>query len=614
MESREACQGELQLDRDEAPWLKSALCLAVLFCVTVAAFLPALRSPFVRDDFLAIIYNHAGRTSGSLGEVLFSSSYHATRPLFNLVNAVEIRLFGPHPMPFHLVDLSVHLVNGLLAWILIGKLAFVFSKGRPYVCRSVCWCACGIFLLHPLQVESVVHISAGSGLFMVAFYLFALILFASYKRLSMEAGNERGGRASRLALYMASLACSVVAVFFKESAATILFSVWGVNILFEVLYNTRCGGSPTRQHLFGPAIPFVLPLLIVPAMLVTLPYRHVTIGSDVVDPWLHFVTQGKVILLFIAKFVLPLGLNFDYDLPLARSVFAPLPVAGYVFLALVTFLSWRLRKPYPLFLAGWLFFLATLSPTNSVVPNKEFMAERHLYLSLLGLAMGVAGFLANVKGRRAFAIASLVIVYLVPFTIQRAHVWSDDSLLYLDTMKKSPGLARAPLNLAAALMRAGRFEEAVEVYDAVLQETPWLARVPQGDMERETLSKRFLEIGIAKTVQGEDEAALRLFALSRKVWENQEAGLLQEMVRERSGRVSPQFPPGVKHYTIPLLSSAETLYAVARLQASFGNDAAACRFLEQACGIYYPVACEEHEESCLGAPGDGDVEVEPPPG
>jgi len=95
--------------------------LAILAILVAVCFFPLLRYFFSQDDFY-LIY----RSTHDAGDVLastFGSSSHHFRPLTKTFYfAGAYRIFGLHPLPFHVVSLVLHLYNSLLVYTLLRNL------------------------------------------------------------------------------------------------------------------------------------------------------------------------------------------------------------------------------------------------------------------------------------------------------------------------------------------------------------------------------------------------------------------------------------------------------------------------------------------------------------
>jgi hypothetical protein len=110
--------------------------LAYLVLLTCLAYLPSLAGAFVYEDaqFLA-----------GVQQPFYWGQLWGPRAL----TLAAFRLNGTDPFWWHIGNLSVHLLNGLLLW-LIARRWFVESTALLLV---------GIFWLHPMQTESVAYLS-----------------------------------------------------------------------------------------------------------------------------------------------------------------------------------------------------------------------------------------------------------------------------------------------------------------------------------------------------------------------------------------------------------------------------------------------------------------------
>ena len=92
------------------------------------AFANAIRHPFVHDDVIFILNNphitelrnwvEAFKVPAASGGL---NTYY--RPVLEIIYRIEYRLFGPHPFGFHLINVIVHIINGLLLFSLLQRLS-----------------------------------------------------------------------------------------------------------------------------------------------------------------------------------------------------------------------------------------------------------------------------------------------------------------------------------------------------------------------------------------------------------------------------------------------------------------------------------------------------------
>ena len=79
---------------------------------------------------------------------------------------------------------------------------------------------------------------------------------------------------------------------------------------------------------------------------------------------------------------------------------AILGLAGLLALAAV---AWRYRRSFPLAGYGYFVFLVLLSPTSSILPIKDPIADRRMYLPMLGLILIAIDLLRRLKVDRKAA-------------------------------------------------------------------------------------------------------------------------------------------------------------------------------------------------------------------
>ena len=166
-----------------------------LFFFGFLAFFNAIWHPFVHDDVIFILKNpyiaDLGHWYRAFSVPAVSDGINTYyRPLLEILYRLEYHFFGPHPVGFHLFNIIIHIVNGLLLFSLLQKLGFL---------KHVAWVVALLFLIHPVQTEAVSCIAGISNLWMALGVLLAL---HAYLR----------------KWYIVSLLCFVAAFLSKEQA------------------------------------------------------------------------------------------------------------------------------------------------------------------------------------------------------------------------------------------------------------------------------------------------------------------------------------------------------------------------------------------------------------
>jgi len=155
-------------------------------------------------------------------------------------------------------------------------------------------------------------------------------------------------------------------------------------------------------------------------------------------------------------------------------------------LILVT--AWLVRKRYPGFLFGVLWFYIAISPASSIIPLAEPVNDHRMYIAYFGLAgvifpwmlKGIevlAGPPAEQNAPRAATgiIFISVLIALMVGTQVRNQAWSSQESLWGDTIAKNPRSGRAINNLAVAHMEKGNLDTARALLNYCEQVAPTYA-------------------------------------------------------------------------------------------------------------------------------------------
>lgn len=123
---------------------------------------------------------------------------------------------------------------------------------------------------------------------------------------------------------------------------------------------------------------------------------------------------------------------------------------------------------------GFLVFLILLAPTSSFIPIKDPIAERRMYLPLMGLVLVTCEFLIrSIKERTsAVAVASLLIVAAAIPTYYRNRLWGSEAALWKDTVAKSPNKLRGYGHLVHGLVSEHHCREAIQRLEELSRRMP----------------------------------------------------------------------------------------------------------------------------------------------
>jgi tetratricopeptide (TPR) repeat protein len=147
------------------PWdsLGSALLIVL---VAVLSYLPAFPAGFVFDDHSLITSN--GLLRGPLWKVWLNATATDYWPLTWTSFWLEWRLWGPNAAGYHILNVVLHAVVALLLWRVLQALQVPGA-----------WLSGLLFAVHPVTVESVAWISERKNTLSGIFYLSAILVWVS---------------------------------------------------------------------------------------------------------------------------------------------------------------------------------------------------------------------------------------------------------------------------------------------------------------------------------------------------------------------------------------------------------------------------------------------------
>lgn len=440
-------------------WQIALLLLASLFAV-FELYGPALHGPFVLDDG----YQFFGRPD--VDRLQLRHWLNNVRPLLNLSFYVNYQFSGTNPFSYHAVNVLLHWLNSVLVFFILRRLV---RASNPVQEAPSGWAAdlaplaaAALFLLHPVQTESVAYVSSRSELLSVLPAYAALLLF-----LSRPAPAISWGRAAAV---VALFGCAVLT---KEHTAVLPAVLLLADLCFHPSGPVR--GVKANWRLYAPlAAAAVTGLVFIWKTL----SKTKSAGFQLAGLSWHeyFFTQWRMFWRYLRLALFPAGLNADPDIALSRTPFEH----GAIFygLALLALLAaaFLYRRRFPLAAFGIFAFALLLAPTSSFVPIRDLFAERRLYLPMIGLLCVAVEFLRRLDLRSTPVLAALAALLAASSYLawQRAHVWSGAIPLWQDTVAKSPNKYRPRFQLAYALYHADRCPEAAAQYEqaAALEAEP----------------------------------------------------------------------------------------------------------------------------------------------
>jgi hypothetical protein len=468
--------------------------MALLACLV---YWPGLSGGFVFDDSAFIVTNTSLHVQGLRmadwvsAAMSFPSGIHQGRWLGMLSFAVNHYFTGLDPFWLKLTNLGIHVLNGLLVFLLLraafalhGACRTADARTRPFDPQLVAAALAGLWLVLPVNLTAVLYVSQRLESLSTTFILLGLWL---YLRARLMVWREGRGEHR---LWIALLACTGIGVLVKESAAMLpLFAACGEFALARG--RTREGGWNRRvQALFAILIGF--PFLLGAVWLLTWVggehsyARSFTTGE-------RLLTEARVLVEYIHWIILPrpdsLTIYHD-DTIISRGLLSPgttLP-SLLALAALFGAALWQ-RRRRPLLALGIFWFFAGHLLTGTVIPLMLVMEHRN-YFPSIGILLAGAALVTLEGGFSRTRLRVIVVCCALAFygltTWMRAEEWSDPLRLAVSEATKRPQSSAAQYELGqrylASIGRDGMpmTEDGFEVLERA-------ASIPDSDILSEQL-------------------------------------------------------------------------------------------------------------------------------
>jgi tetratricopeptide (TPR) repeat protein len=476
----------------------------LLVFIAFEIYQPAIRGPFLFDDRYLPFFEQEFATAP------LKSWLVGVRPALMLTYWINFQMVHTDPYWYHVVNVLFHAANAVFVWLIALKILSYAGVEKAQRMILATFSAL-LFLLHPLQTESVTYVASRSENQSVFFFLAAFVVFLYRRSIAVS------WRIAIAVLVLFAAACLT-----KEHVAVLP----ALLILTDYFWNPGFTFEGVRKNwrIYTPVVLFGLAGGVFAWRILKM---SSSAGFGMMNlRWYDYLfTQCRAIWVYLRMLVLPYGQNIDHDFPVSHSVIDHGAIFGMIALVGVTVAAWVCRKRFPLAAYGWFVFLILLAPTSSLIPIQDVFVERRLYLPFFGVALICCEFLRPAKLSRPAlvgALAAVLVVFSI-LTYQRNQVWADSVALWKDAAEKSPNKSRPHFQLAYAYYSDGRCIDAVKEY----QRTSELDK---------TEDRLYIDWGLAYDCAKQPEAALAKFQQALSISKSGLAYSLIGMVYAKQNR------------------------------------------------------------------------------
>jgi hypothetical protein len=358
------------------------------------------------------------------------------------------------PSAFHLANLMLHAGNALLLFVFLSRLKLT---------RGAALAGSIFFLIHPLQVESVVWISEFRGLLATFFALLSLNLYwqeLTYHRDAAALRNATG--------FLLATVAFVLALLSKPSVILLPF------ILLALVWILQ----PERIRLALYSLPLWL-ILVLPVAWLTAQAPPPEVREEEVPVYLNPFIAAYTIAFYLVKLVWPADLAPCYGItPPMLIKQATLYLSLPVLLGSAWFVYSNRKKIAPPVMAAIWFLLLAILPVSGIISfiyqHHSVVADRYVYFGMAGLGLLVAYLWEKGNSFRFIRYSFIVwLLILATISFRQVGVWKDEHTLWQTSLQVNPDQWAANYNLGVHYMKQQQVTKAIEHYTAALKANPF---------------------------------------------------------------------------------------------------------------------------------------------
>lgn len=316
-----------------------ALILALLCLLTIWAYSPVRAAGLVYED------------RPIQTEIRDWTPQAWPRQMGRVTDVAGVLVCGPSPACGHGVSVSVHILNGILLFLLFRR----WFGADPAVFLA------GVFLVHPLNTEAVAYLGGRSDILLTCFALLGLLACVEEPRWGHVALMGLACVGAMTSKEMGVIVPPLLALAYGYQHGW-KPSIWSWQVVTPVLVVVALGDAwvvwHTIQHWPAPGVQHPLPGLM--------------------------SMQAAALWRYVGVWLWPVGLSVDHDWALVPHTLA---VAALAVLLLTGWLAWRSRWRAPTLAFGVAWIALTLAPRFVIPTEGEYLSEHQLYLPFIGLLL-----------------------------------------------------------------------------------------------------------------------------------------------------------------------------------------------------------------------------------
>jgi tetratricopeptide (TPR) repeat protein len=401
------------------------LIYVVLGLVTIFTFYQCPEHEFVYWDDVGYVTENVAVRGITVENIktAFSKSFIGNYAPIHIVSyMIDYELWGMSPAGFIYTNILLHFLNSLLLYHIFLKLGLQ---------RLGAVLAAFIFIVHPIQVESVVWISQRKNVLSMFFFLISFLGFISF----------RADDKKNTWLYVMVLISYSLALLTKIAAVILPVAM----LLYDHFYGAD---RSLREKLRGYAPVIAISVLLSAVAIAT--QRLSQEGAPVAyyggSGYKTFLTMITVFPQYLLNIFWPRYLSIIYSPPVKESIDGVVVISAVLIALLVAegIILFRRRSPL---IFWYVFFFTAFLPVLQIIPLPTIMQDRYCYFPLIGLCGFIGVFADDVSLQGPFTSSRCIVSLLFMFSVLslpvlsrgQAEIWKDSVTLFGETAKKAVG-------------------------------------------------------------------------------------------------------------------------------------------------------------------------------
>lgn len=420
----------------------------ILLFVCVFGYHVSLFHPFVFDDLSLVVGNPYIKdfkyTATIFQKGLWDFAYegdkpHYYRPLQTLSFMGDYKVWQLNPFGYHLTNIVLHFLNGLLV---AGIIYVLFDNFFIASASSLFFCA------HPVNVSTVAYISGRGDLlaatFILATFLFSLLSFKLPKRQKFY--------------FVSAFLCSIAAFLSRENALIIPFMILFARSFMEE--------RQKKTYLLFLSIVLAASFyLYVRFMVLNIPFtNHVFLRLDPLFKLLNFL---HLLIRYVVLLSMPAVLYLTHT---AIPILSWSEPGAWITLILcaIAFSAVFIKMKNKIIQFSFWWFLISAAPIFFVMAsfssNKLCMAENWIYLAAIGFYVMISYALYILWLRRKTAAYCLIVAFVLTYvciTLSNSGHFKDRISLAGHMLRYDPENEEAHKELAGAYCEKKEYGKAL---------------------------------------------------------------------------------------------------------------------------------------------------------